>query len=394
MYSVSSELAAALESQRLHLRVTCGETVLDSEDILGLTYNSAFGDQEEITIGSITSAMVKLTVSGQREWLDEIITVEVGAEVSGTVEYIPLGTFSVTECNKSTYDTELTAYDAVFYSMDGIYMPTFGSSTEAPTVAEVLADIANQCGLVLDALPSAASSEKLYPSWRTVNMTVDKWMTGYTYREMASCAAAYVGGNCFVNRDGKLAVRTLTRYDVAIKSDDCYSEKRTLERSRAIRFLTTTTCTTRGYTGESFEYTYTYHRPYTTWNSAYQVFVRTFYGLKSSTESVIWDNFGTSSFYTGRMEIIGGLLFEPGDIFYLDRVGTLSTGRFAIQTLELKIDGGCQATIASSAHLGTYPAGLDHFKDDGARPNTVSSVDDRFKELRDQIEMLRQAIQS
>lgn len=396
MYSVSSELAAALESQRLHLRVTCGETVLDSEDILGLTYNAAFGDQEEITIGSITSAMVKLTVSGQREWLGEIITVEVGAEVSGEVEYIPLGTFSVTECRKNTYDTELTAYDAVFYSMDGIYVPSFGSSTEAPTVAEVLADIANQCGLVLDDPPSAASSEKLYPSWRTVGMTVDKWMTGYTYREMAGCAAGHIGCNCFVNRDGKLAVRALTWYDVAIKTDDCYLEQRNLEKARTISFLTSTTRTTRGSTGEQFEYTYTYHRAYTSWGPAYQVFVRTFYGLGSSTESVIWDSFGSryNSFRTGKMEIIGGLLYEPGDIFYLDRVGTLSSGRFAVQTLELKIDGGCQATIASSAHIGTYPAGQDRFKDDGARPNTVSSVDDRFKELRDQIELLRQAIQS
>lgn len=393
MYSVSSELAAALESQRLHLRVTCGETVLDSEDILGLTYNAAFGDQEEITIGSITSAMVKLTVSGQREWLDEIITVEVGAEVSGEVEYIPLGTFSVTECRKNTYDTELTAYDAVFYSMDGIYVPTFGSSTEAPTVAEVLADIADQCGLVLDDLPSAASSEKLYPSWRTVNMTVDKWMTGYTYREMASCAAAYVGGNCFINRDGKLAVRALTRYDVAIKLDDCYLEKRNLEKSRAIRYLTTTTSTTYP-SGEEFEYTYTYHRPYTLWGSAYQVFVRTFYGLWSSTESVIWDSFGNrfDSFRTGEMEIMGGLLFEPGDIYYLDRVGTLSNGQFAVQTLELKIDGGCQAAIASSAHIGNYPAQNSHFKDDASRPNAFSSVDDKFREIRKQIEALRQAI--
>ena len=351
---------------------------------------SLFGDQEEITIGSITSAMVKLTVSGQREWLDEIITVEVGAEVSGVVEYIPLGTFSVTECNKSTYDTELTAYDAVFYSMDGIYVPSFGSSTDAPTVAEVLEDIADQCGLTLAELPSAASSEKLFPSWRMVGMTVDKWMTGYTFREMASCAAAYVGGNCCIDRDGKLAVRTLMRYDVAIKSDDCYLEKQNLEKSRAIRYLTTTTCTT--YEGQEFESTYTYHRPYTLWGSAYQVFVRTFYGVKTSTESVIWDSFGTSSFYTGRMEVIGGLLFEPGDIFYLDRVGTLSNGRFAVQTLELKIDGGCQAAIASSAHIGNYQAQNSHFKDDASRPNAFSSVDDKFREIRKQIEALRQAI--
>ena len=85
MYQVSTQLAEALASQRLHVRVTCGNTVLDSDRVTNLTYSASCGGGEVLTIGGVTAASITMTITGRVDLLNEIITVEVGALLEGTV---------------------------------------------------------------------------------------------------------------------------------------------------------------------------------------------------------------------------------------------------------------------------------------------------------------------
>ena len=371
MYEVSEALATALEEQRLYIRVTCGETVLGSDQVSGVRYTASCGGEGTITIGAVTAAMVNLTVIGRRDWLDEIITVEVGAEVSGAVQYIPLGTFAIAECSKGEYTTELVGYDAAYYVMGAEYVPTVAGSDETPedaTVAEVLADVASQCGLTLATLPDRASTTVI-----RVSVFGRADLKGYTCREMAGIVAALVGCNVCVDRIGELTLRWFA-YAGSSSLTDYYSGSLVLDKEFRLGFIACTvpvrstveSITSRtirvghGTTGFSIQ------SPYMT----------------QTILDEIWLYIGGWLFNPGSISLIGGLLFEPGDMIGIREPGGNSY-RFPIQVLELTIDGGCQATLRMSAQGSAETAA-----------NVTGTVAERFRLVNSQIEELRGRLSS
>lgn len=334
MYSVSSELAAALAEQPLLPRVTVGNLVLEAGQILNLNYSASCGGEEILTIGGISAATVSLTVMGRRELLDELLTVEVGTRMGDTVEYLPLGTFAVTECRMGENSTTVTGFDAAYSGMGRTYVPTV---SEGATVAAVLADVAAQCGLTLAALPDLAGS--------TVVAGDD--LTGRTCREMAGLAAALVGCNVLIDRTGALALRWFAYSDGRVTSEEFYAGTLTLDGTFRLGFIACTvpvrstveSITSRvlrvgsGSTGISIQ------NPYMT----------------QRILDAIWLHIGGKLFYTGSYSMVGGLLLEPGDMVLMrERDGT--SYRFPIQTLELTVDGGCRATIRAEGISGTETA--------------------------------------
>ena len=367
MYEVSEALATALEEQRLYIRVTCGETVLGSDQVSGVRYTASCGGEGTITIGAVTAAMVNLTVIGRRDWLDEIITLEVGAEASGAIQYIPLGTFAIAECSKGEYTTELVGYDAAYYVMGAEYVPTV---TEGATIAEILEDVAEQCGLTLAPLPSrrAVSHQNLYD----YSVTGDD-LTGYTCREMAGIIAALVGCNVLIDRAGELALRWFA-YAGSSFLTDYYSGSLVLDKEFRLGFIACTvpvrstveSITSRtirvghGTTGFSIQ------SPYMT----------------QTILDEVWLYIGGRLFNPGSISLIGGLLFEPGDMIGIREPGGNSY-RFPIQVLELTIDGGCQATLRMSAQGSAETAA-----------NVTGTVAERFRLVNSQIEELRGRLSS
>ena len=146
MYHVTEELAAALAAKRLHLKVVCEDTNLADDWIASCTYSASIGGADALTIGGVTAAMVTLTINQEVAWRDKTVVVSVGAEVDGTTQYVPLGTFIATDCKQAEGTTTITAYDAAYYALGGTYTPTVSSGA---TVAAVLSDVATQCGLTL-----------------------------------------------------------------------------------------------------------------------------------------------------------------------------------------------------------------------------------------------------
>lgn len=325
MYQVSAALRAALDSQRLYLRVTSGQTVLDGERITGLTYSASVGGGEDITIGGVTAATVTLTVAGRVNLLNLEITVEVGTPLSGTMAYVPLGAFIVTESQDGEDSTTLTAYDAAYWALGGDYVPTVVSGA---TVAAVLGDIATQTGLTLAALPASASATAV---------TGD--LSGRTFREMVGYLAALLGRSAVIDRDGTLRLVWFSASGVTVTPDDYYAGGLVLGGSRTLACIACsvetegadgeveTTLLTAGGTGLGPQI----ENPYMT----------------QAILDDIWTEIGGLAYETGSCGMINGLLLEPGDLITVtDRSG--GNHVIPVMALTLTIDGGCRAEVSAT----------------------------------------------
>ena len=334
MYHVTEELAAALAAKRLNLKAVCGSTTLEGNQIANCTYSASTGGSDALTIGGVTAAMVTLTINQEVAWRDKTIVVSVGAEVDGTTQYVPLGTFAVTDCKQAEGTTTITAYDAAYYALGGTYTPTVSSGA---TVAAVLSDVATQCGLTLATLPAAAS---------TNNVVGD--LTGKTCRDMVGYLAALVGCNALIDRDGKLALRWFADSGQSYSPSDYYNAGLSIDGTSTLACIraeveTTatdadgnTSVTTNAYTAGGIGVGISIQNPYMT-----QVIL-----------DAVWASIGGLAYTVGSCDIFHGLLTEPGDLVTItDKTGVAHT--LAVMTLELSIDGGCKSTLRATGESTT-----------------------------------------
>lgn len=334
MYNTTTALAAALAAKRLNLKAVCGSTTLEGNQIANCTYSASIGGSDALTIGGVTAAMVTLTINQEVAWRDKTIVVSVGAEVDGTTQYVPLGTFAVTDCKQAEGTTTITAYDAAYYALGGTYTPTVSSGA---TVAAVLSDVANQCGLTLTTLPAAAS---------TTNVVGD--LTGKTCRDMVGYLAALVGCNALIDRDGKLALRWFAASGQSYSPSDYYNAGLSIDGTSTLACIraeveTTTTdadgntsVTTNAYTAGGTGVGISIQNPYMT-----QVIL-----------DAVWASIGGLAYTVGNCDIFHGLLVEPGDLVTItDKTGVAHT--LAVMTLELSIDGGCKSTLRATGESTT-----------------------------------------
>ncbi len=334
MYNTTTALAAALATQKLYTKVVYGATTIGAEQVKKCVYSGSFGGMDTVTIGGVTAAMVTLTLSGAHNLRDKTITVSVGADVSGTVQYVPLGTFVVATCKQVDDTTTVTAYDAAYYALGGTYTPTVSSGA---AVAAVLSDVATQCGLTLATLPAAAS---------TTNVVGD--LTGKTCRDMVGYLAALVGCNALIDRDGKLALRWFADSGQSYSPSDYYNAGLSIDGTSTLACIraeveTTTTdadgntsVTTNAYTAGGTGVGISIQSPYMT-----QVIL-----------DAVWASIGGLAYTVGSCDIFHGLLTEPGDLVTItDKAGVAHT--LAVMSLELSIDGGCKSTLRATSESTT-----------------------------------------
>ena len=334
MYNTTTALASALATQKLYTKVVYGSTTIGAEQVKKCVYSGSFGGMDTVTIGGVTAAMVTLTLSGAHNLRDKTIVVSVGADVSGTVQYVPLGTFVVATCKQVDDTTTVTAYDAAYYALGGTYTPTVSSGA---TVAAVLSDVAAQCGLTLATLPAAAS---------TNNVVGD--LTGKTCRDMVGYLAALVGCNALIDRDGKLALRWFADSGQSYSPSDYYNAGLSIDGTSTLACIraeveTTTTdadgntsVTTNAYTAGGIGVGISIQNPYMT-----QVIL-----------DAVWASIGGLEYTVGSCDIFHGLLIEPGDLVTItDKASVAHT--LAVMSLTMTIDGGCKSTLRATGESTT-----------------------------------------
>ena len=334
MYHVIEELATALAAKRLYLKVVCEDTTLAGDWIASCAYNASIGGTERVTIGGVTSARVTLVVNQEVAWRDKTIMVSVGAEVDGTTQYVPLGTFAVTDCKQAEGTTTITAYDAAYYALGGTYTPTVSSGA---TVAAVLADVATQCGLTLATLPSAAS---------TTSVVGD--LTGKTCRDMVGYLAALVGCNALIDRDGKLALRWFANSGQSYSPSDYYNAGLSIDGTSTLACIQaeveTTTTDGDGNTSATTD-------TYTAGGTGEGIAIQNPYMTQAILDTV-WASIGGLTYTVGSCDIFHGLLTEPGDLVTItDKAGVAHT--LAVMSLTMTIDGGCKTTLRATGESTT-----------------------------------------
>ena len=334
MYNTTTTLAAALATQKLYTKVVYGSTTIGAEQVKKCVYSGSFGGADTVTIGGVTAAMVTLTLSGAHNLRDKTITVSVGADVSGTVQYVPLGTFVVATCKQVDDTTTVTAYDAAYYALGGTYTPNVSSGA---TVAAVLSDVATQCGLTLATLPAAAS---------TTSVVGD--LTGKTCRDMVGYLAALVGCNAFIDRDGKLALRWFASSGQSYSPNDYYNAGLSIDGTSTLACIQATVEeTTTDADGNTSVTTNTY----TAGGTGTGISIQNPYMTQAILDAV-WASIGGLAYTVGSCEIFHGLLVEPGDLVTItDKAGVAHT--LAVMSLTMTIDGGCKTTLRATGESTT-----------------------------------------
>ena len=334
MYNTTTALASALATQKLYTKVEYGSTIIWAEQVKKCVYSGSFGGMDTVTIGGVTAAMVTLTLSGAHNLMDKTITVSVGADVSGTVQYVPLGTFVVATCKQVDDTTTVTAYDAAYYALGGTYTPNVSSGA---TVAAVLFDVAAQCGLTLATLPAAAS---------TTNVVGD--LTGKTCRDMVGYLAALVGCNVLICRDGKLALRWFASSGQSYSPSDYYNAGLSIDGTSTLACIQAEVETT---TTDGDGNTSVTTNTYTAGGTGVGISIQNPYMTQAILDTV-WASIGGLAYTVGNCDIFHGLLVEPGDLVTItDKTGVAHT--LAVMTLELSIDGGCKTTLRATGESTT-----------------------------------------
>ena len=334
MYNTTTALASALATQKLYTKVVYGSTTIGAEQVKKCVYSGSFGGADTVTIGGVTAAMVTLTLSGAHNLRDKTITVSIGADVSGTVQYVPLGTFVVATCKQVDDTTTVTAYDAAYYALGGTYTPT---ATSGATVAAVLSDVATQCGLTLATLPAAAS---------TTNVVGD--LTGKTCRDMVGYLAALVGCNALIGRDGKLALRWFSGSGQSYSPSDYYNAGLSIDGASTLACIQATVdVTTTDADGNTSVTTNTY----TAGGTGVGISIQNPYMTQVILDTV-WASIGGLAYTVGSCDIFHGLLVEPGDLVTItDKAGVAHT--LAVMSLTMTIDGGCKTTLRATGESTT-----------------------------------------
>lgn len=334
MYNTTTTLTAALATQKLYTKVAYGSTTIGAEQVKKCVYSGSFGGADTVTIGGVTAAMLTLTMSGAHNLRDKTITVSIGADVSGTVQYVPLGTFVVATCKQVDDTTMVTAYDAAYYALGSTYTPNVSSGA---TVAAVLSDVAAQCGLSLATLPAAAS---------TTTVTGD--LTGKTCRDMVGYLAALVGCNALIDRDGKLALRWFAASGQSYSPSDYYNAGLSIDGTSTLACIQATAeVTTTDADGNTSVTTNTY----TAGGTGVGVTIQNPY-MTQAILGTVWATIGGLEYTVGSCDIFHGLLVEPGDLVTItDKAGVAHT--LAVMSLTMTIDGGCKTTLRATGESTT-----------------------------------------
>ena len=187
------------------LRIT-----LKNGDVYNLTDNDFIGASLEIEksafpnnvfeLGGTVAKTISFSLNNHDKKWDNIsfkdakVEAWSGLVISGTPEYVPLGTFWIDSAGKPLDVVDITGCDSILK-----LEKSYSSSTLAypATIKQILEEIASKCGVSL-------TTSNIFNSDVTVNFTPDK--TKYTFRDILSFVATIAGGFARISRENQLEI--------------------------------------------------------------------------------------------------------------------------------------------------------------------------------------------
>lgn len=196
MLSVSERYLQSVvaDSRDMPYRVTLvGIGVYDRSKVPNMTLEESVGGTAGIELGTANSATLRLTIKNADpiDYNNMLVIPESGLVLpDGSIEWVPLGVFWVTDSTTSNdYKTlNLTCSDGM-YNMSGEYI---SSLTYPTTIKAVVAEIVAQAGVEFEGIDSLP------------DIPVRRRLEGATHRTAIGYAAGCCGKNARFNRHGKL----------------------------------------------------------------------------------------------------------------------------------------------------------------------------------------------
>lgn len=367
MRSVSNDFLTAIKANARHILVkaSIGETELTGDNIIDLTVTEALNTSDGISMGSaISSKLVMKVKTPDFPILLTGNTVRPEVACYGVDEWIPLGKFYITDAvSDDDFETTftITAYDA-FSKTESVYEPRISMPNKA---AEILTDIASQCGFSLGEIPEFLGEVEIsqelssldangtlsFPNGANVEsgaLVIGDFVNAppedinsYTCRQYIGYFAGLIGKNARFDRDGNLTFVWYTDSAYNITRDIQYMSgcKRLTENDYTVQSITSgsssTTIVAGNGVGISFE------NPFMT----------------QSILDDIFSKLGTVTYTPLQVKWRGNPALEVGDIVTVeDRSGKLCTTYVMEQTIrvsggfysEIKCYGDSESAIAFS----------------------------------------------
>jgi len=203
------------DSRLEHIRGKIGEVDFTDDNIISFNYNNRASDTKDVSfglayVGQIQVSFVDVEIP-RGSWRNLKISLEYGLTIGQSIEWVPVGTFFVTEALWTDRAINITANDAMTK-----FDRAFTITQTTGTVFDFLSFACGQCGVELGmtaiecaALPNGTEILGLYP---TNDIK--------TFRDFLGWVAQTVGGFATIDRSGKLVVRSWSNSQVVDELTD------------------------------------------------------------------------------------------------------------------------------------------------------------------------------
>lgn len=221
MYGVSADYIIAFHkpSQRWKIRGTVGNVSFTEANILtgSLSFGNRCSDSSDITLGMAAVGELDATFVGLNTitaWKDKEITISVGLVLSDdSVEYVPVGKYTIAEAKRTLDGVTVTAYDAM-----SIFDKEFTiSDLSAGTGEDVLRWVCQKCNVIwgMESLEGFCNDTMVFSLTLAENSDIK------TYRDLIYWIAQSMCAFATIDRTGALVLRSfvsepveeITEYD-------------------------------------------------------------------------------------------------------------------------------------------------------------------------------------
>ena len=317
MYQSSETFGTLVQqdSRTFHCLITCDDVTI--ENVKSVKFTGGSEVEDDFSLGSTVSQYITVTMSCAGAIEGREMRLQVGLDIEGLTEWIPIGYFTAGKPSKNEEQIEFTAYDRMAqtertFSMDA-------TTTDTIAVLKKIEEITR--------VPVVTSG--LSP----VSMSTPK---GYTCREVLSYVAQMYGGFAVCNRQGQIEIHTYEDNAYTVGTGRYWDN---FEHNDYLFTVDKLTC----YTGQdedgnsisissgSGARTVSFSNPFMTQNVLDNVFQK----LK---------NF---SYMPGTLKMMGDPRLDPWDVLTVEDLSG-NTYKVPVMKLEWEYDGGLTYTIEAA----------------------------------------------
>lgn len=206
MYNVSADYYRELHAPAKYeyCRGTIGSVPFTDSNIIDMYYTNRCSDTADITFGSAYIGQLTAVFTGlpieRGSWKDRVITVEVGLRIdSDTIEWVPLGKFTIASAEWTDQGVNITANDP----MEKLDKALDATSFTPGSVYQMATYCCNTCGAVFGMTEQEV--ESLTNGSEQLSLYFENNVK--TYRDYMSSLAAALASFVTVNRNGEIVFR-------------------------------------------------------------------------------------------------------------------------------------------------------------------------------------------